>query len=117
MARITMKLATAACTAALGAAAFADAAREWTGATSADLSVAANWSELAGGTDNVSYFKKGAMGLKLAGGKTLTIRAKGLSDAAKYVKRVTLNGREVAGGVLRHADLVRGGELVFEMCE
>ena len=57
------------------------------------------------------------MRLKLAGGKTLTIRAKGLSDAAKYVKRVTLNGREVTGGVLRHADLVRGGELVFEMCE
>ena len=66
MARITMKLATAACTAALGAAAFADAAREWTGATSADLSVAENWSELAGGTDNVSYFKKDATGLTLA---------------------------------------------------
>jgi len=55
--------------------------------------------------------------LALADGKTLAIRAKGLSETAKYVRRATLNGVEVTGGVLRHADLVRGGELVFEMGE
>lgn len=31
------------------------------------------------------------------------------------VRRVTLNGRELGDGRVRHADLVRGGELVFEM--
>ena len=48
--------------------------------------------------------------------------AKNLSRANKYVKSVTLNGRPLAwraaSGVpiLRHADIMRGGELVFEMC-
>lgn len=31
------------------------------------------------------------------------------------VRRVTLNGHELGDGRVRHADLVRGGELVFEM--
>ncbi len=53
--------------------------------------------------------------LALPEGRTLTIRAKGLSEAAKYVKSVTLNGKPIKGGVLKHADLIKGGELVFEM--
>ena len=57
------------------------------------------------------------MRLALAGGKTLTVRAEGLSDRAKYVRRVTLNGRRVTARALSHADLVKGGELVFEMAD
>ena len=50
-------------------------------------------------------------------GKTLTVRAEGLSERAKYVRRVTLNGRRVTARALSHADLVKGGELVFEMAD
>jgi len=44
-----------------------------------------------------------------------TVIAKNLSGENKYVKSVTLNGRPVINGILRHADIVAGGELVFEM--
>ena len=57
------------------------------------------------------------MRLALAGGKTLTVRAEGLSDRAKYVRRVTLNGRRVTSRTLAHAELLKGGELVFEMAD
>ena len=53
--------------------------------------------------------------LRLADGKTFTVTAKGLSKANKYVKSVTLNGRPVTDWKIRHADIARGGELVFEM--
>jgi predicted alpha-1,2-mannosidase len=54
--------------------------------------------------------------LALPGGKTFTVVAKNLSRENKYVKSVTLNGRPLGGFILKHADIVRGGELVFEMC-
>ena len=44
-----------------------------------------------------------------------TIVAKGLSDENKYVKSVTLNGKPITDWKIRHADIVKGGELVFEM--
>ncbi len=53
--------------------------------------------------------------LRLADGKVFAVVAKGLSKECKYVKSVTLNGRPVTGWKLRHADIVQGGELVFEM--
>ena len=49
--------------------------------------------------------------------RTFRVFAKGLSKANKYVKSVTLNGKPVADRKIRHADIVKGGELVFEMCE
>ena len=48
-------------------------------------------------------------------GRTLAVWASGLSEKNKYVKSVTLNGKPVDGFKLRHADIVAGGELVFEM--
>jgi putative alpha-1,2-mannosidase len=51
----------------------------------------------------------------LAGGKTFTVEAKGLSEANKYVKSVTLNGKPVSGFKLAHRDIMAGGALVFEM--
>ena len=49
------------------------------------------------------------------GVKTFTVLAKNLSEANKYVKSVTLNGKPITDWKIRHADLVAGGELVFEM--
>ena len=47
--------------------------------------------------------------------KTFSVVARGLSTANKYVKSVTWNGKPVTGPTIRHADIVKGGELVFEM--
>lgn len=46
----------------------------------------------------------------------LRIVAKNLSAQNQYVKSVTFNGVPVNGVTIRHEDLVRGGELIFEMC-
>ncbi|MBO7688753.1 MAG: glycoside hydrolase family 92 protein, partial [Kiritimatiellae bacterium] len=47
--------------------------------------------------------------------RTFTVIAKNLSKENKYVKSVTLNGKPLGTPILRHADIMRGGELVFEM--
>ena len=52
--------------------------------------------------------------VSLAGGKTLTVVARNLSVENKYVKSVTFNGRPL-DKTIEHADLMSGGELVFEM--
>jgi len=41
--------------------------------------------------------------------------AKGLSKENKYVKSVTLNGKQIVDWKVLHADIMAGGELVFEM--
>ena len=43
------------------------------------------------------------------------VLAKGLSKENKYVKSVKLNGKPVTDGKIRHADILRGGTLEFEM--
>ena len=48
------------------------------------------------------------------GGKTLVVAAKNLSAENKYVKSVTLNGKPL-DKTIEHADIMAGGELVFEM--
>ena len=53
--------------------------------------------------------------LALPGGRTLRIRAENFGAEGAFVRRVTLNGRELPDFKLRHADLLQGGELVFEM--
>ena len=49
--------------------------------------------------------------------KKFTVVAKGLSKENKYVKAVTLNGKPLKGFGIRHADILAGGELVFEMTD
>ena len=44
-----------------------------------------------------------------------TVVARGLSKENKFVKSVTLNGKPITDWKIRHADIVAGGELVFEM--
>ena len=53
--------------------------------------------------------------LALPAGKKFTVIASGVSEANKYVKSVTLNGKPLDGFTIRHADIMNGGELVFEM--
>ena len=53
--------------------------------------------------------------LRLPNGKTFRIVAKNFSKENLYVKSVTLNGCPLAGFILKHADILAGGELVFEM--
>jgi predicted alpha-1,2-mannosidase len=53
--------------------------------------------------------------LNLPNGRQFTIRADGLGDANRYVGSVTLNGKPLQRGFIRHADIVAGGELRFLM--
>ena len=53
--------------------------------------------------------------LNLANGKTFTMTAKNLSKENKYVKSAMLNGKPITGWKIRHEDIMKGGELVFEM--
>ena len=46
---------------------------------------------------------------------SFTVIAKGLSKENKYVKSVKLNGKPMKGFILRHADILAGGTLEFEM--
>ena len=54
--------------------------------------------------------------IELPGGRVFRVRVKNWSHENLYVKSVSLNGRPLPGRILRHADLVAGGELAFEMC-
>ncbi len=53
--------------------------------------------------------------LNLPNGKRFTVLAEGLSDANKYIGKVTLNGKPLARGYLTHEEIVAGGELKFVM--
>lgn len=52
--------------------------------------------------------------LTLQSGNILSIRVKNLTDVPAPVKRVTFNGKNIDDWRISHADLVQGGELVFE---
>ena len=55
------------------------------------------------------------MALELEGGRRFVIRAPNLDERNRYIQAVRLNGRPWNRAVLRHADVVQGGELVFEL--
>lgn len=55
--------------------------------------------------------------LAVGGGKTFTVTAKNLSEKNKYVKSITLNGRMLAKTAISYAEIMKGGDLVFEMAE
>ncbi|HPB11646.1 MAG TPA: glycoside hydrolase family 92 protein, partial [Kiritimatiellia bacterium] len=48
-------------------------------------------------------------------GRTFTVEARNLSKENKYVQGITLNGKPFPGMKLEHADIMKGGTLVFEM--
>jgi putative alpha-1,2-mannosidase len=53
--------------------------------------------------------------LNLAGGKRFVVTAQGLSEANRYVASVTLNGRPLTRGFIRHDEIMAGGTLAFRM--
>lgn len=53
--------------------------------------------------------------IALENGRTLRIRTKDQSDQNVHVKRILLNGKEWKERYFRHADLVNGAEIMFEM--
>jgi predicted alpha-1,2-mannosidase len=53
--------------------------------------------------------------LNLPNGKRFTILASNLSDANRYVGRVTLNGKPLDRVYIRHEEIMAGGELRFTM--
>lgn len=59
------------------------------------------------------YFEE--MKIRLENGRQLVIRAPGVNDKNRYVKSVSLNGKPYNKAYIVHADLVNGGELLFEM--
>ena len=67
----------------------------------------------AGGSQLVATAK--TVGSRVPRDRTFTIVAKNFSKENKYVKSVTLNGKPLGSFILKHADIMAGGELVFEM--
>jgi predicted alpha-1,2-mannosidase len=55
--------------------------------------------------------------VKFPNGKSLIIRAKGLSEDNRYVHRHSLNGKVLQSGIINHSQLIEGGLLEFEMGE
>ena len=53
--------------------------------------------------------------LQLPGGKTFTMVAEGLSKEKLYVDKIYLNGKRYKKNYIDHADIVKGGKLVFKM--
>jgi predicted alpha-1,2-mannosidase len=53
--------------------------------------------------------------IMLPDGKAFNIKAKGLSDKNIYIQSVSLNGKPCESLFIDHADLVAGGEMIFNM--
>ena len=53
--------------------------------------------------------------IHLPGGKEFTIITKNAGPQNVYVKSMTLNGKPYDDIALRYEDLIRGGEMIFEM--
>ena len=51
----------------------------------------------------------------LQNGKTFTVIADGLSAENKYVESITLNGKKLKTNYINHADIMKGGTLVYKM--
>ena len=55
--------------------------------------------------------------IPLADGKTFTIKAKGISDTNKYVRSIPLKGEPYTKNFISHADIMKGGTLVYQMTD
>jgi predicted alpha-1,2-mannosidase len=47
--------------------------------------------------------------------KQFIVIAKGVSDKNRYIQKATLNGKPYTASFIKHADIMKGGELVFVM--
>ena len=53
--------------------------------------------------------------INLENGKQFTVKASNLSDKNIYIQRILLNGAPLAGYILKHEDIIKGGTLEFVM--
>ena len=53
--------------------------------------------------------------INMENGKTFTIKAKHVSSENMYIQSATLNGKPYSKSFLKHDDVIKGGELIFEM--
>jgi hypothetical protein len=53
--------------------------------------------------------------INMENGKTFTIKANHVSSENIYIQSATLNGKPYSKSFLKHEDIIKGGELVFEM--
>jgi len=53
--------------------------------------------------------------IALPDGKSLVIKAREFNDRNIYIQSTTLNGKSLDAPFIDHADLIAGGELIFEM--
>lgn len=53
--------------------------------------------------------------VNLEDGKTFTVATENLSDENKYINAVYLNGKKHPYSYIKHADIMNGGSLIFEM--
>jgi putative alpha-1,2-mannosidase len=56
----------------------------------------------------------------LPSGKKMSIRVKGNNDqrgGSSYIKRVILNGKEIPVKFITHQQLLKGGELIYELAD
>lgn len=58
-----------------------------------------------------------AVTMTLTNGKVFRMKAMNLSKENKYVRSVSLNGHPLNGFIIKHSDIMAGGELVFEMTD
>ena len=61
----------------------------------------------------VPMFRKATV--DVGGGKKFVVKAPELSAENRYVKSVSLNGKPLSRSSVTHAEIMNGGELVFEM--
>ena len=71
------------------------------------------------GKRRICVWRTSVAGIRTSPGrrKDLTIKAEGLSEANKYVKSITLNGEPYTKNFISHADIVKGGTLVYQMTD
>jgi len=55
--------------------------------------------------------------VNLNNGRRFTVTAENFSKENKYIKGVTLNGKKLEEPFFTHADLMNGGEMIFEMTD
>ncbi len=53
--------------------------------------------------------------LNLENGKQLKITVQNQSENNKYVKSISVNGKVLTGTIIKHADIMNGGEIIFVM--
>lgn len=53
--------------------------------------------------------------IKLENGKSFTIKGVNVSDTDFYIQDATLNNKMISNAYIRHADIINGGSLIFNM--